>query len=393
MGKPLDKKDLIKRILRELELGSSPEELMEKYRHVLETIRPEEILHAEQELVKEGIPRERIAKLCDVHLSIFADQLSRQRLIVPEGHPLDILMREHGHMLEGSQKLDNAFKSSDRLTEDGLKTARHLIDNLIEAESHYLREENALFPMLEKHGITEPPAIMWMEHDRIRRLKKELKKKSADPSPDIEELRKLARELRITLTNHFYKENNILFPTALKTLDTREWIEVRRSFDEIGYCCFTPPPMQADQEEEARIEERGRIQLETGSLTISEIESILNTLPLDLTFVDAEDTVRYFNNPPGRERIFIRTRAVLGRKVQNCHPRKSIHVVNKILDAFKKGERDVAEFWINYRGKFIYIRYFAVRDKSGKYLGTLEVTQDITDIKKIKGEKRLLDWK
>jgi len=136
-----------------------------------------------------------------------------------------------------------------------------------------------------------------------------------------------------------------------------------------------------------------RLPLEKGALTREELEAIFNTLPFDLTFIDSEDTVRYFNDPYARERIFARSEAVIGRKVQNCHPQKSVHVVNRILETFKKGERDVAEFWINYRGRLIYIRYFAVRDRSGRYLGTLEVTQDITDLKKIEGERRLLDWK
>ena len=122
-----------------------------------------------------------------------------------------------------------------------------------------------------------------------------------------------------------------------------------------------------------------------------EIEAILNTLPVDITFVDAEDTVRYFNKAEGR--IFVRTKSVIGRKVQMCHPQKSVHIVNKILDSFRSGKKDVAEFWIQMGERLVHIRYFAVRDKDGRYLGTLEVTQDLTDIKKIEGEKRLLDWK
>ena len=133
------------------------------------------------------------------------------------------------------------------------------------------------------------------------------------------------------------------------------------------------------------------LRFETGTLSKEEVEAILNTLPVDITFVDREDSVKYFNK--GEERIFVRTKAVLGRKVQLCHPQKSVHIVNKILESFKKGKKDVAEFWIQMGDKLVHIRYFAVRDKEGEYLGTLEVTQDITDIKKIEGEKRLLDWK
>lgn len=134
--------------------------------------------------------------------------------------------------------------------------------------------------------------------------------------------------------------------------------------------------------------EEGQIVLDTGSFFKEELEALLNTLPVDITFVGKEDSVRYFSK--AKERIFPRTKAIIGRKVQQCHPPESIHVVNKILDDFRNGHRDVAEFWIHSKGRLIYIRYFAVRDKNGDYLGCLEVTQDITDIKKIEGEKRLL---
>lgn len=133
------------------------------------------------------------------------------------------------------------------------------------------------------------------------------------------------------------------------------------------------------------------LQFETGSLSKEEVEAILDSLPVDISFVDKEDRVKYFNK--AGKRIFVRTKAVIGRKVQQCHPKKSVHVVNSILEAFKTGKKDVAEFWIGMKNRLIHIRYFAVRDKDGKYLGTIEVTQDITDIKKIEGEKRLLDWK
>jgi PAS domain S-box-containing protein len=135
---------------------------------------------------------------------------------------------------------------------------------------------------------------------------------------------------------------------------------------------------------------KSTLQIETGTLTKEEVEAILNTLPVDITFVGEDDAVKFFNK--AEKRIFVRTKAILGRKVQLCHPQKSVHVVNRILEAFKKGEKDAAEFWIQKDNRIIHIRYFAVRNKDGKYLGTMEVSQDITDLKKIKGEKRLLDW-
>lgn len=178
-----------------------------------------------------------------------------------------------------------------------------------------------------------------------------------------------------------------------------EWKDIRKEFDEIGYCCFTPqhltemsPTEEVEKPKtETIIAPKGMLQFETGVLSKEEVEAILDSLPVDISFIDKEDRVKYFNK--AEERIFVRTKAVLGRKVQLCHPQKSVHIVDKILKAFKAGKKDAAEFWIQKDNSLVHIRYFAVRDRSGKYLGTMEVTQDITDIKKIKGQKRLLDWK
>jgi len=133
------------------------------------------------------------------------------------------------------------------------------------------------------------------------------------------------------------------------------------------------------------------LRFEAGTLSKDELEAILNTLPADITFVDKEDTVRYFSK--SEKRIFVRTKAIIGRKVQQCHPQKSIHIVDKIVESFRNSKKDVAEFWIQKDNRLVHIRYFPVRNKDGKYLGTIEVTQDITDLKKIEGEKILLDWK
>jgi hypothetical protein len=267
-----------------------------------------------------------------------------------------------------------------------------------------LREENVLFPILEKHGVTEPPAIMWIEHNQIREKKKQLSNlvgnyNTAGFQEFKNKLAEVTEALNSILPSHFYKENNILFPTALKIVTEQEWNDARREFDEIGYCCFTPPQLRVGpnsiESGKKEIEKtptlEGVLQFETGSLSKDEIEAILNSLPVDISFIDAEDAVKYFNKAD--KRIFVRTKAVIGRKVQLCHPQKSVHIVNKILEAFKKGEKDSAEFWITMNNRLIHIRYFAVRDGNGKYLGTMEVTQDLTDIKKIEGEKRLLDWK
>ena len=149
------------------------------------------------------------------------------------------------------------------------------------------------------------------------------------------------------------------------------------------------PKKEEKKEVSKRLEEK-LIEFETGDLSEEEIEAVFNSLPVDITFVDKNDTVRYFSQT--KDRIFARPKAVIGRKVQQCHPQKSVHIVNRILQAFRNGSREVAEFWMNLEGRLIHIRYLPVRNRNGDYIGCLEVTQDITNIKKIAGERRLLDW-
>jgi len=401
---PANKKKILKEIIAQLHAGVPPEEVKEKFKQFLGSVSSEEIAKIEDALVKEGLPREEIQRLCDVHLAVFREQLEKQKLEVPTGHPVNILMEEHKIMLELAQKLTAIANKVRRIGDasyvgDEIHTLEHVARDFADSERHYLREENVLFPALEKHGITEPPAIMWMEHNQIREKKKQLsslvgKYGTVDFQDFKRQLGETAEALGSLLPSHFFKENNILFPTALKAVTDEEWTDIRREFDEVGYCCFTPPHLTAAPKPEGVKKEaappEGLLQFETGSLSRDEVEAIFNALPVDISFVDADDAVKYFNK--AEKRIFVRTKAVIGRKVQMCHPQKSVHIVNKIVEAFKKGEKDVAEFWITMNNRLIHIRYFAVRDRNGRYLGTMEVTQDLTDLKKIEGQKRLLDW-
>jgi hypothetical protein len=404
-----NKKRMLKELIKQLHVGASPSEVKERFKQVLEGISPLEIAKIEQDLIKEGIPREEIQRLCDVHLAVFREQLEKQKPELPSSHPINILMEEHKIMLQLAEKLStiaNRVQPTSDIShvEHNIRHLKHIAEDFVDSEKHYLREENVLFPFLEKHGITEPPAMMWKEHNQIREEKKRLhniiENRNALSFQDFKkQLGETARSLGNLLSSHFFKENNILFPASLRVVTNEEWKEIRRGFDEIGYCCFTPEHLTAipkaeeaeKRKPEAVLAPEGLLRFETGTLSKEEVEAILNTLPVDITFVDKEDTVRYFNQ--SEERIFVRTKAVIGRKVQQCHPQKSIHIVNKILDSFKSGKKDVAEFWIQKGNRLVHIRYFPVRNRDGEYLGTMEVTQDITDIKKIEGEKRLLDWK
>ncbi|MBM3141580.1 MAG: DUF438 domain-containing protein [Chloroflexi bacterium] len=398
-----DRKKIMKGLLKKLHEGADPEQIKEEFKRTLGDVPPTEIAQVEEELIKEGMTREQIQKFCDVHLAVLKESLEKEKTLAPAGHPVHILMEEHKMLLKFADELKDVAKGvkgakgfssvSDRMEQLG-----HITHHFKESESHYVREENVLFPSLEKHGITQPPAIMWMEHDKIRGIEKNLyglmdRRESMAFRGFAKQLDEVALALAEMLSSHFYKENNILFPTALQVIAESERKDIRHQFDELGYCCFTPEPARVTIEEvaapafEPKVE--GMVSFETGVFSVEELEALLNTLPVDVTFVDRDDTVRYFSQ--SKDRIFPRAKAIIGRKVHQCHPQKSVHVVNQILEDFRSGRRDVAQFWINLKGRLIYIRYFAVR-KDGDYLGCLEVTQDITEIKKIEGEKRLLEY-
>ncbi len=400
------KKKLLKEIIKQLPDGAAPEEVKEKFKDALKDVTSDDIVKAEQELVKEGMPREELQKLCNVHMAIFAEQLQEQELHLPHGHPVSILVEEHRIMLERAEKLEEFVGIVEEACDsvyvgDVMTELQNIAKDFQDSEKHYLREENVLFPIAEKHGITEPPAIMWMEHDQIREVKRKftglVEKWNTMTFEEFKKrLAETAKPLCSLLPTHFYKENNILFPATLEVASVEDWVEARKEFDEIGYCCFTPPAATVEMETEkqgtkAAIEGGETLKFETGSLSKEEVEGVLDALPIDISFVDRSDSVKYFNK--AEKRIFVRTKAVIGRKVQLCHPQKSVHIVTKIIDAFKSGKKDSAEFWITMSGRLVHIRYFAVRDQHKKYLGTLEVTQDLTDIKKIEGERRLLEWK
>jgi len=398
-----DKKAELKRLFQELDQGADPAAVKEKFKDVLQGVTAVDVALVEQELINEGMSREKIQELCDVHIAVMQEVLEKGAMLAPPGHPVHILMEEHKLMLNFAGELNNvASKVKEAKNFDAIRGVmeqlEHIVKHFKESESHYLREENVLFPYLEKHGVTQPPAIMWMEHDKIREIKKGLYR-VVETCQDVpfkefaQELEASALALVEMLNGHFYKENNILFPTALQVIPEGEWKDIRRQFDEMGYCCFTPDTavgkVIATETAKSAATDEGAVAFETSSLSPLEVEAIFNNLPLDITFVDKDDRVRYFSQ--SSERIFPRTKAVIGRTVQQCHPQKSVHVVNQILDDFRSGKRNMAQFWINLKGRLVYIRYFAVRDAKSGYLGCLEVTQDITDIKKIEGEKRLLE--
>ncbi|MGM0640336.1 MAG: DUF438 domain-containing protein [Thermotogota bacterium] len=385
--------------LKELIIKSkkdNTEQIKKKLKEAIKNLSADEIAKVEQELIdSDSINVDDIQSVCDVHLELFRDYIKQEDINVPEWHPIDILMKEHDFLLYKSNNLRNLVKdviNRKELDFNKLKEIGKTIEDISDAENYFIKEENVLFPYLEKYGIEQPPAIMWKEHDQLRELIKDIKNTldKRDMKVLNDDFLKKIIVLNEMFANHIYKEHSVLFPTALKLLEEQEWYDVRNQFDDFKYIAHEPEKLDIKREEVTEIS-GGSLKLPSGSFNAEELMSVLNTIPFDITFVDANDRVKYFSE--GKERFFPRSRAIIGRKVENCHPKKSVDIVEKIVSDFKSGKRDNADFWIKLGDNFVYIRYFAVRNPDGEYLGTVEVAQDIKPIQEIEGEKRIYDEK
>ncbi len=388
------RKQAIKDMLRQLHEGKSVEEVQGIFRSAFDGVEASEISAAEQALINEGLPVAEVQRLCDVHSAVFKGSI--EEIHAPSdvskipGHPTHTIKAENAaitaHMNERIRPLLS------RVAEGKLASQTLLpeIGALLAIDLHYSRKENLLFPYLEQHGITAPPKVMWGVDDEIRALLKDAAKRAAQGNAETGA--KLTEALT-RVEEMIFKEENILIPMLIDTLSAEEWSAVAAESGEIGYCMIeTPPVWRAKAVPTAQAAPaapaNGAVQLPTGFLSMPELTRLLGTLPIDITFVGADDTVRYFSQ--GSERVFPRTKAIIGRNVKNCHPPASVHIVEGIIADFKSGKKDHEDFWIQLGEKFVYIRYFAVRDEAGSYLGVLEVTQDIAPIQAIEGEKRLV---
>ncbi len=397
------RKELLKHMILRLHRGEAPGEVRKQLVRLMGNVPYGVVVEAEQELIAEGLPQEEVLKLCDIHgeaLKGIIDTSGSKD--IPPGHPVHTFEQENRALEERLEKLGSLFEGlaggEAPAVEKTLEELRACFRELAEVDRHYSRKENLLFPYLEKYGITGPSTVMWGKHDEARELLgAAVEALDAMEQPTSDELRSTA-ELVLepaarAVDEMIFKEEEILFPMSLDTLNELEWYEIALQSPEIGYCLFSPDeqwrPAQAAEEEKTG-EGDGRITLPSGSFSLDELTAILNTLPVDLTFVDRDDRVRWFSQ--GEERIFQRSLAILGRRVQQCHPPASVDVVQRIVDDFRAGREDRAAFWITLGGKFVHIEYFALRDPEGTYLGTLEVTQDLTEKRKLEGEQRLLSY-
>jgi len=398
------RKAKLKELILKLHTGESQDTVRQELVLTLGHIPYGEVVEVEQELLQEGLPQEEVLRLCDIHSSVLDGNvdLSASKEI-PEGHPVDILKQENKALRAVIDQTDARLDSLDQLGEADVQAAAleltGLFNQLIDVDKHYLRKEYLLFPALEKAGITGPPQVMWGKHDEIRDLLKgslEVLKTAGITKDELLASREIVLQPAVRgLAEMIVKEEQILFPMLMDTLSDAEWYEVQKQSLEFGYCLYDPPTEWVPAEAEITLAENGhkqegRIQLPTGSFSVQDLLAILNTLPVDITFVGSDDKVKYFSQ--SSERIFQRNRAILNRDVRHCHPPASAHIVDKILEDFKSGRQNRAPFWINLGGRLIHIEYFALRDDDGDYLGTLEVSQDLTGYRALEGEQRILSY-
>jgi DUF438 domain-containing protein len=393
------RRGLLKHMIQQLHEGVAPEQVKKKLAELLTSIPHGDVVAVEQELIAEGLPEAEILKLCDLHHQVLDGHLDNsQSQSAPPGHPVDTFIHENSAIKVLCTDLEKQIGgiAADASVENLKNGMIGSLNQLMDADKHYRRKENLLFPFLEKNDITGPPKVMWGKHDEIR---EQLKGAIAGlrEANSIDEVTALSAMLITPLMDAVVgmtmKEEQILFPMCMDLLTDSDWYEIYRQTAEIGYCLYDPDtewnPEGVDTAGSPDTE-GDSVRLPSGSFTPEELEALLNSLPIDITFVDRNDKVKYFSQ--GEERIFDRNRAILGRDVRMCHPPSSTHIVEQIVEDFKAGRQDCAPFWIQMGDHFVHIAYYAMRAADGTYLGTVEMSQNIAPLRALEGEQRILSY-
>lgn len=396
----------LKEVILHLHHGEAPEAVRGQLKTLISEVDPSEIAAMEQQLMADGMSSEEVRSMCDLHADVLKEVMAEPSAQppLPGGHPIAHFKAENAALQEAvhvarkraadlAQLEDAATPSAERLA------ALEAFQPLMDVDKHYRRKEQLVFSVLERHGASGPSKVMWGKDDEVRDLLKSALTALREETLTGAEL-KILRETVLNpalgaLEGMIYKEENILFPMTLGLFTEEEWGEIFHQSGEYGWCLVSPasgyqPPEAKTVAHAVQLPAAQAVQFPSGTLTFEQLLGLFNHLPVDITFVDAEDRVAFFSEGP--DRVFERSRAIVGRAVHNCHPPKSVHIVERILQDFKSGRQSVAEFWIQLGGKFLHIRYFAVRSGTGAYLGTLEVTQDITRLRTLEGDRRLLQY-
>jgi len=397
------KQQELKIIIKKLHDGVPVEKLKKEFAIIIKNTSPDEIAEMENALIKEGFPPEEIQRLCDVHAQVFENSLKKVGKIskIP-GHPLYTFVEENKEAKKILKKLikwSKKFKQGIPSDVD-VNFFKAQFTLFREIEKHYQRKENQLFPLLEAKQFTGPTQVMWGKHDEIREMIKITQ--SIIDSQEWKKIPGQIKDLSTKIKKLIFLEEKILYPTSAKKLNNRDWAEIKLGEPDIGYAWVSPSnlwdanlakamlPGENGINKKTSSKEDSKMKLSQGKMSMEQIDLMLKNLPIDITFVDENEKVCYYSDT--KDRIFPRSPAIIGRAVQNCHPPKSVHIVEDIVKQFKEKKKDVAEFWIQMDDKFINIRYFPLFNDEGEFKGVIEVSQEVSEIKKLQGEKRLLDW-
>jgi len=374
-----------------LKTGNAHSFIIEK-KDFIPTVIPSDFITLFDEIIKDGYAMADVKVLTNKILNIFHLPIKNYKRIEPKPDSfLGVLEQNNREMELLLDKIRPVFKAF--VKEFGNAALRkelaELFGKLEVFVKHYTIKENVLFPIIEE---TWPDyrclQIMWSFHDDIRRNIKTVITQLNTGNFNIKQFKKCVGDIFFNMLAIKFREERILFPYILSSISENQLDLMNREGFEIGYP-YIQPQLSISKEVKSGFKD-GLVNLGTGTVSVDQIKLIFNHLPVDITFVDEDNRVCYFSTP--KKRIFPRTAAIIGREVSNCHPPESVHVVEKIVESFRNGEKDNTDFWIKMKGEIILIQYFAVRDEQGNYKGVIEVSQEISGIKSLEGEKRLLDW-
>lgn len=397
------RKELLKHLILQLHANEAPEVVRKRLTELLRSVPYNEVVEVEQELIAEGLPEEEVLRLCDIHTAVLDGSIDVSAAkSVPPGHPVDTFKHENRELEKCITKIKTLFDKGNKLAKEEVREyllqLKGLFNQLSDVDKHYKRKEYLLFPFLEKSGITGPPKVMWGKHDETRGLLKAAHEALSAEGVSAEEVPSLIMLVLLpamdAIEGMIMKEEEILLPMSLDTLQEEDWYKIYNETPQFGFTLYDPQtewkPENVEVGEPTYLA-GDAILLSSGSFTVKELETIFRMLPVDITFVDKNDKVKFFSH--GTKKIFDRNRSIIGRDVRLCHPPGSVHIVEQIINDFKSGKENVAAFWISsFMGRFVNIEYTALRSKDGEYLGVMEVTQDITDLKKLEGDQRLLSY-
>ncbi len=381
------------------------EGMREEMKRQVGEVRPEEFALMEQTYTPTDDADSCRFENMDYINKVFDTEWSTNCPDLPDGHPIKTYYAEDLEIKKVIKQMEELFQSK-FIKNQWLE----LMDKLQQIRIHYSRKQNQLYPALERKGFMHPSTTMWT-YDDFNRDNISAARRLLDEDKN-EEFIKALQEAIPSILDLIDKEERILLPTSLSMIEEDEFKAMRSGDDEIGYCLVEKPKgfrPEGEEEKQPQLDGFGNelqellskygystpkedkiLDVATGKLTLEQINLIYKHMPVDLSFVDENDLVKFYTDT--KHRVFPRSSGVIGREVKNCHPPKSVHLVEEIIEKFRSGERDKAEFWINKPDIFIYILYVAVRDEQGRFRGVLEMMQDCTHIRALKDSQVLLNW-